>query len=250
MAISASIICYNEEKNIARCLESVKWADEILILDSFSTDKTLEISRKYTDNIHQHIFDGHIQQKNRAIALCANDWVFCIDADEAVSPGLQKSILGIDINKTAFNGFAVPRKVFYLNKWINHGGWYPDYKIRFFNRKYGYWGGVNPHDTVIVKGDTKKLNGDLLHYSYTDITAHLNQVNKFTDIMSAEYGKLGKKPSIINLTLRPFFKFIKMYFLKLGFLDGKRGFIIAVIASFYVFIKFVKLLERKIEEKK
>lgn len=250
MPISVSVICYNEEKNIERCLESVKWADEILILDSFSTDSTLDICKKYTDNIHQHKFDGHIQQKNRAIALCRNDWVFCIDADEVVSPELQKSILEINLQSTRFKGFAVPRKVFYLNKWINHGGWYPDYKIRLFNRNYGAWGGINPHDKVIVKGDIKKIKGDLFHYSYTDIAAHLTQVNKFTDIMAVEYGKLAKKPSIVNLTLRPFFKFIKMYFFRLGFLDGRRGFIIAVIASFYVFIKFVKLYERKVEEKK
>lgn len=248
MSISVSIICFNEEKKIKRCLESVKWADEIVVLDSFSTDKTLEICKEYTDKIHQHKFDGHIQQKNRAIDLCKNEWVFCIDADEVVSNELKESILSIDTVKTEFKGFAVPRKVFYLGKWINHGGWYPDYKIRFFNKKYGKWGGINPHDTVIVKRKTANLNGDLQHYSYENIKAHIDQVNKFTDIMALEYGKIGEKPSVINLTIRPFIKFIKMYFLKLGFLDGKRGFIIAVIASFYVFMKFVKLFERKIEK--
>lgn len=248
MPITISIICFNEEKKIRRCLKSVKWADEIVILDSFSTDKTLEICREYTDKIHQHKFDGHIQQKNRAIDLCANEWVFCIDADEVVTDELRASILNIDTSKTEFRGFAVPRKVFYLEKWINHGGWYPDYKIRFFSKKSGRWGGINPHDTVIVNGKTAKLKGDLLHYSYENIRAQLDQVNKFTDIMALEYEKIGEKPSVINLTIRPFIKFFKMYFLKLGFLDGKRGFIIAVIASFYVFIKFVKLFERKIEK--
>ena len=247
MPISVSIICFNEEKKIRRCLESVKWADEIVVLDSFSTDTTLNICREYTDKIHQHGFDGHIQQKNRAIDLCSNDWVFCIDADEVVTDELKDSILKIDTAKTEFYGFAVPRKVFYLGKWINHGGWYPDYKIRFFNRKFGKWGGVNPHDAVIVQGKTSVLKGDLQHYSYENVSAHLNQVNKFTDIMAREYEALGKKPSIINLTIRPFFKFFKMYFLKLGFLDGIRGFIIAIIASFYVFMKFVKLFERKLK---
>jgi len=248
MPISVSIICFNEEKKIRRCLESVKWADEIVVLDSFSTDRTLEICKEYTDNIHQHKFDGHIQQKNRAIDLCPNEWVFCIDADEVVSKELKESILTIDTAKTDFKGFAVPRKVFYLGKWINHGGWYPDYKIRFFNKKFGKWGGINPHDTVVVNGKTAKLKGDLQHYSYENIKAHLDQVNKFTDIMALEYGKIGEKPSVINLTIRPFIKFIKMYFLKFGFLDGKRGFIIAVIASFYVFMKFVKLFENKIKK--
>ncbi len=246
MPISVSIICYNEEKKIKRCLESVKWADEIVVLDSYSNDATLDICREYTDKIHQHKFDGHIEQKNRAIDLCANDWVFCIDADEVVSDELKKSILGIDIKNTKYMGFEIPRHVFYLGKWINHGGWYPDYKIRFFNRTSGRWGGINPHDTVIVNGNVSRLGGDLLHYSYENISAHLSQVDKFTNIMSLEYEKLGKIPSVINLTIRPFFKFIKSYFLKLGFLDGKRGFIIAIIASFYVFMKFVKLFERKI----
>ncbi|MBN2041270.1 MAG: glycosyltransferase family 2 protein [Spirochaetes bacterium] len=247
MAISVSIICYNEEKKIRRCLESVKWADEIVVLDSFSTDATQDICREYTDKIHQHEFDGHIQQKNRAIDLCSNDWVFCIDADEVVTDELKDSILKTDTGKTEFYGFAVPRKVFYLGKWISHGGWYPDYKIRFFNRKFGKWGGVNPHDTVIVQGKTSFLKGDLQHYSYENISAHLTQVNKFTDIMAREYEALDKKPSVLNLTIRPFYKFFKMYFLKLGFLDGRRGFIIAVIASFYVFMKFVKLFERKLK---
>lgn len=248
MPISVSIICFNEEKKIRRCLESVKWADEIIVLDSFSTDKTLDICREYTDKIHQHEFDGHIQQKNRAIDLCSNDWVFCIDADEVVTEKLRDSILKIDTNNSDYYGFAVPRKVFYLGKWINHGGWYPDYKIRFFNKKYGRWGGVNPHDTVIVKGKTSFLKGDLQHYSYENISAHLNQINKFTDIMAREYEALSKKASVINLTIRPFIKFFKMYFIKLGFLDGRRGFIIAIIASFYVFMKFVKLFERKLDK--
>jgi glycosyltransferase involved in cell wall biosynthesis len=247
MSISVSIICFNEEKKIRRCLESIKWADEIVVLDSYSTDNTLEICREFTKKIHQHKFDGHIQQKNRAIDLCSNDWVFCIDSDEVVSEELRESILGIDIQKTEYKGYAVPRMVYYLGKWIKHGGWYPDHKIRFFNRKSGRWGGINPHDTVIVKGKTSRLKGDLLHYSYENVRAHLDQVNKFTDIMAIEYGKIGEKPSIINLTLRPFVKFFKMYFLKLGFLDGKIGFIIAVIASFYVFMKFVKLFEKKLD---
>ncbi len=247
MPISVSIICFNEERKIRRCLESVKWADEIIVLDSFSTDNTLDICREYTDKIYQHKFDGHIEQKNMAIDLCANDWVFCIDADEVVSDDLREAVRGIDIQYTEYKGFAVPRLVFYLGKWIKHGSWYPDYKIRFFNRKFGRWGGINPHDTVIVNGNVSKLKGDLLHYSYESVKAHLEQVNKFTDIMAFEYGKIGEQPSIVNLTLRPFVKFFKMYFLKLGFLDGKRGFIIAVIASFYVFMKFAKLFEKKLD---
>ena len=244
MSISISIICYNEEKKIRRCLESVKWADEIVILDSYSTDNTLNICREYTGKIFQHKFDGHIQQKNRAIDLCSNDWIFCIDADEVVSDELRNSIQNLDPGKNDIKGYYAARRVFYIGKWINHGGWYPDLKVRLINKNSGRWGGINPHDELKVNGKTAELNGDLLHYSYENIFAHINQVNKFTDIMSEEYKKLGKKPSVLNLTLRPFYKFIKMYFIKLGFLDGTRGFIIACIGAFYVFMKFVKLYEK------
>ncbi|MDY6969924.1 MAG: glycosyltransferase family 2 protein [Spirochaetota bacterium] len=249
MAISVSIICFNEEQKIRRCLESVKWADEIVILDSFSTDATLKICSEYTNKIFKHEFDGHIQQKNRALELCSYNWVFCIDADEVISSELKESVLSIDLEKTGFKGFYVSRKVFYLGKWIHHGGWYPDYKIRFFDRRSGRWEGINPHDTVVVNGRISRLKGDLLHYSYQNVSAHLRQIDKFTDIMAFEYEKNGKKPSIINLTLRPFYKFIKMFFIKLGFLDGLRGFIIAILGAFYVFMKFVKLYERKILQK-
>jgi len=250
MAISVSIICFNECKIIRKCLESVKWVDEIVILDSFSTDSTIDICREYTDKIYQHKFDGHIQQKNRAIDYCSNDWIFCIDADEVITNELRQSIIAIDLKKTEFKGFYVSRRVFYLEKWINHGGWYPDNKIRFFDRRFGMWKGMNPHDSVSVNGKTSRLIGDLLHYSYKDVSAHLSQINNFTEIQSKGYYKKGMKPYIFNLTLRPFYKFIKMYIIKFGFLDGKRGFIIAAIGAFYVFMKFVKLYELGLHSKK
>ncbi len=245
MSISISLICFNEEKNIRRCLESVKWADEIVVLDSFSTDNTLNICREYTGKIFQHKFDGHIQQKNRALELCSNEWIFCIDADEVVTDELRDSILKTDLGKNGIKGYYASRRVFYIGKWINHGGWYPDYKVRLVNKNFGSWGGINPHDELKVNGKTARLPGDMLHYSYENISAHISQVNKFTEITAEEYGKIGKKPSVFNLTLRPLYKFIKMYFIKLGFLDGMRGFIIACIGAFYVFMKFVKLYEKK-----
>lgn len=248
MGISISIICFNEEKKIRRCLESVKWADEIVVLDSFSTDNTLNICREYTGKIFQHAFDGHIQQKNRAMGFCSNEWIFCIDADEVVTDELRNSIRSLNLDNKNVKGYSSARRVFYIGKWINHGGWYPDYKVRLVNKKFANWGGINPHDELKVNGKTSRLAGDLLHYSYENVSAHINQVNKFTDIISGEYKKVGEKPSVLNLALRPFYKFIKMYFIKLGFLDGTRGFIIACIGAFYVFMKFVKLYEKKVNE--
>ena len=247
MAISVSIICYNEEKNIRRCLESVKWADEIIILDSFSTDRTLDICREFSENIFQHDFDGHVQQKNRALQSCSYNWVICLDADEVISKELRESIQSIDTEKIEYKGFYVPRRVFYLGKWINYSGWYPDYKMRFFDKRFGRWEGVNPHDKVNVRGKTATLRGDLLHYSYENISAHLIQMDRFTDIQACEYEKMGEKPSVINFTLRPLYKFIKSFIIKRGFMDGMRGFIIASMGAFYVFMKFLKLYERGID---
>ena len=251
MKISVAVITYNEEKKLGQCLESVKWADEIVVLDSFSTDKTVEIAKKYTDKVFQHTFDGHIQQKNRALDLCSNEWVLSLDADEVLSDGLKEEILAIKNSgkEPEADGFYINRKIRYLGRWIRHGNWYPDYKLRFFKRSRARWGGINPHDTIILNGKTARLNGELLHYSYDSVADHLNTVNKFTSIMAKEYHEKGKKPSLLNLTLRPFFGFFKSYILKRGFLEGKRGFIIAVIDSYYVFLKFVKVFEIQLKQK-
>ncbi len=244
MKISAAIICFNEEDKIERCLQSVVWADEIVVLDSFSSDKTVEICKKYTDRVYQHAFEGHIQQKNRVLDLCNYEWVFSIDADEVMTGELVDEILAmIERGEPLIDGFYVRRKIWYLGKWIKHGNWYPDYKLRLFRRSKARWGGINPHDKIILNGESKKLKGELLHYSYDNVEDQINTINKFTTIMSKEYFRLGKKAGYTNLIFRPFFSFFKSYVIKRGFLDGKRGFIIAVLESYYVFLKFVKVYE-------
>ena len=252
MKISAVIICFNEEKKIARCLESVAWADEIVVLDSFSNDSTLKICSKYTDKVYQHEFEGHIEQKNRALDLCKFDWVFSIDADEVVSEELKNSILKLkELDQTKdIHGFFVNRKIYYLGKWIEHTNWYPDFKLRLFKRSKAKWGGINPHDTIILDGAAEKLQGDLFHYSYDDVSAHLQTIDKFTSIMAREYYANGKKASIWNITLRPIFGFFKSYILKKGFLEGKRGWMIALLDGYYVLLKFLKIYEIQVNEKK
>lgn len=241
--ISVTIITFNEERNIRRCLESVRWADEIVVVDSFSTDKTVEICREYTEHVIQHEWLGYVQQKNYAVDCATYDWIFSLDADEEISPELQSAILGMWKRGFSYDGYKVARKVYYLGRWIRHGGWYPDYKIRLFHRAKGRWGGIDLHEKVILNGTCGKLKGDLFHYTYENITVHIRKMNSYTTISAQKLYKKGRKPSLLNIFFNPPVKFIKTYFIKAGFLDGKAGFFISIIGSFYVFMKYLKLWE-------
>ena len=240
--LSVTIITLNEEKNIRDALESVKWADEIIVVDSGSKDKTVEICREYTDKAFHNPWPGHIAQKNFAIDKSTNNWILSIDADERVTPELREEIIGVLKNPKA-DGYAIPRHVFYLGRWIDHSGWYPDSKIRLFHRDKGRWGGVNPHDTVIVKGKVTGLTSDLTHYSYDDIADHVKTMNSFTSIAAIEYFNKGKKTNSVEIISRSVFMFIKSYFIKQGFRDGFPGLVIAVTGACHVFIKYAKLWE-------
>jgi len=243
--ISVVIITYNEEKNIERCLLSVKnIADEIVVVDSFSTDKTEEICRKFNVKFVQHKFDGHIEQKNRAITFASNQYVLSLDADEVLSGQLQKSILEVKQN-LSFDGYKFNRLTNYCGKWIKHTGWYPDTKLRLWNSKKGEWKGKNPHDRYEMQKDAKIkfLKGDLLHYSYFSIHQHIAQVNKFTGIAAKAALDEGEKTSLFKIIIHPFWKFFRDYIFKLGFLDGYYGFVISVISAHATFIKHLKIKE-------
>ncbi|MBI5756227.1 MAG: glycosyltransferase family 2 protein [Nitrospirae bacterium] len=240
--LSVTIITLNEEHNIREALESVKWADEIVVVDSGSSDKTVDICKEYTGKVFYNAWPGHIAQKNFAIDKASNQWILSIDADERVTPELADEIKEV-LKGPETDAYAVPRHVFYLGRWIDHSGWYPDYKLRLFSRDKARWGGINPHDEVITSGSVKYLKGDLLHYSYRDISHHVNTINNFTTIGAREYLKLGKRASLWNIISRPMGTFLKKYILKQGFRDGLPGFIIAVSSAYYVFLKYAKLWE-------
>ncbi len=240
--LSVTIITLNEGKNIRDALESVKWADEIVVVDSGSTDETVEICREYTDKVFHNPWPGHIAQKNFAIDKASYRWIFSIDADERVTPALAEEIKET-LKAPDADGYAVPRHVFYLGQWINHSGWYPDYKVRLFRRDRGRWGGINPHDRVIIDGVVRRLRSDLLHYSFQDIAHHIRTMNSFTSIAAMEYYKRGRNTGFMDILLRPAFAFIKSFVLKQGFRDGLPGFVISVTAAYHVFIKYVKLWE-------
>jgi glycosyltransferase involved in cell wall biosynthesis len=231
----------DEEDNIAECLGSADFVQERIVVDSHSKDATRERAAACGARVVERDWPGHVQQKNFAIDQAANEWVLCLDADERVSPELRASILAALGRADLPDGFEMARRTWYLGRWIRRGGWYPDRKIRLFRRTKGRWGGENPHDRVRVEGRVERLEGDLLHYSYRSISDHLRTIDSFTTIAAREKHAAGRRAGVVDLTLRPFGKFLRMYVLKLGLLEGRAGFVVAVLGSFYVFLKYAKL---------
>lgn len=241
--VSACLIVYNEERMIAHCLESLWWADEVVIVDAFSTDCTVEIARCYTDRIFQHPWTGHVAQKNIALSYAQQEWVFAIDADEVVSERLRDSIQTVVRDPKALEGYFVPRRVFYLGRWVNHCGWYPDYKLRLFQRGHAQWGGVDPHDRILLDGKAGRLQGDLYHYPYRDVSHHLEKIDRYSSIAAGEMVKRGKRFRWWQVVVHPLAHFVKMYFLKRGFLDGGVGFMVCLLGAISVSMKYIKLWE-------
>jgi glycosyltransferase involved in cell wall biosynthesis len=244
--ISAVIITYNEEKNIGRCLDSVREvADEIVVVDSYSTDKTKEICSSMNVKFLQHHFEGHIEQKNYAVSCAGYGHVLSLDADEALSEKLKQSILATKQN-WRFNGYSFNRLTNYCGKWIRHSGWRPDTKLRLWDRSRGHWGGINPHDRVMMDEQSRisHISGDLHHYSYHTIKDHVEQINRFSEIAAqAAYAQGRKANLLLDIVLNPLLTFFKKYFLKLGILDGYQGFMIAIHTSYGRFLKYIKLKE-------
>ncbi len=243
--LSVVIITFNEEENIARCLRSVAGlADEIVVLDSFSTDKTESICRSFDVRFYQQAFKGYIEQKNSALQFAQYNWVLSLDADEEVSETLFREIKKV-LQKPDADAYTFNRLNNYCGKWIRHSGWYPDKKLRLWKKEKGRWGGVNPHDKVVMeKGSSIKfLKGDLLHYSYRSVEEHIAQINKFSTIAAHEAHKNGKRTNLLTILLRSWWKFFRNYFIKLGILDGYYGFVICSLTGWETFIKYVKLKE-------
>ncbi|MFW5872932.1 MAG: glycosyltransferase, partial [bacterium] len=250
--LSVVIITYNEEKNIGRCLASLEGiADEIVVLDSFSTDNTEYICKSYGAKFVQHKFDGHIQQKNRAISHASYPHVLSLDADEELSAKLKNSILQVK-NNWKYDGYYFNRLTNYCGKWIRHTSWYPARKLRLWDSRKGSWGGINPHDKFIMQkgASTYFLKGDLLHYSYYSINEHINQVNKFSEITAKAYFEKGIRPGYFKILFNPLWRFIRDFFFRAGVLDGFYGMVICVNSAHETFLKYVKLRQLVKNEKK
>lgn len=246
--ISACIISFNEEKKIEDCLKSLQpVVDEIIIVDSLSTDDTLRIAGKYTDKIYHQKFLGHIEQKNLAVSKAENDWILSLDCDERLTPELQQSILAARENLAAADAYCMHRKTFYVYRWLNHC-WYPDTKTRLFNKKTAHWGGTNPHDRIVTTGkNIRLLRGDIQHYSFNSISEHLKTIDKFTEIGADELIKKGKRITIMSPLTHASWTFIKLYFIKRGFMDGFAGLVVSVLSYMHVFIKYSKAIIKRRE---
>jgi glycosyltransferase involved in cell wall biosynthesis len=248
-SVSGIVVCFNEEENIRRCLESLRWCDEIVVVDSFSTDGTLEICKQFTDRVLQRTWAGYRDQKAFAHSQATKEWVILVDSDEQVSPELQEEIREA-LNKDGgrYAGYAIPRLVFYLNRWWRRGGWYPDYKVRLFRRDRASWGGKDPHEKILVDGPVRRLRHPLHHFTYRHIADHLERINRFTSISARELKAAGQNARWFDALLRPAARFFHSYVLKRGFMEGFAGFYVAVSAAVYVFLKYAKLWELYLED--
>jgi glycosyltransferase involved in cell wall biosynthesis len=242
MKISAVVITYNERENIRRCLESIKWVDEIIVIDSGSSDGTYEIAKEYAKVI-THPWLGYAKQKNFGISLTKNEWILSIDADEELTPSLKEEILQ-ELDKSSYDGYYFPRQSFFLDKWIKYSGWYPDYQLRLFKKSKGRFNEKSVHEKVIIEGKVKYLKNHLLHYPYKSLEDYFKKFNEYTSLSSEEDYKKGKKFNIFYPILIPFLFFLKSYVLKKGFLDGRAGFIISSLGAINYFVRYAKLWEK------
>ncbi|HUK99611.1 MAG TPA: glycosyltransferase family 2 protein [Nitrospirota bacterium] len=246
--LSIAIITYNEESNIRRTLESVAWALEIIIVDSGSSDKTVQICREYTDKIFHQDWLGFACQKNLAIDKTSGDWVLSLDADEPIEPELVDEIKEIISSSTSHDGYRIPRRTFFLGKEIKHGGWYPDYNLRLFRRGKGRFEERAVHEAIRVKGSVGKTRHAILHFAYPDLISYLSMMNKYTtlavEVMSTQ-SISAFKIGWMNILFRPVLTFLYKFIFRLGFLDGKHGLVLNLFHAGYVFAKYAKAWERR-----
>jgi glycosyltransferase involved in cell wall biosynthesis len=241
--ISVTLRTYNEESNVRECLESVAWADEIVLVDAESTDRTVSIAREFTDRVIVRPWAGHIATSQFATDQAANRWVLSMDADERVSPGLRDEILSLDLDAGPHDAYEMPRRHWFMKRWINHSAWYPDRKIRLFRKDRCVWGGYAPHDKVQVPGSLGGLRGDLHHFIYRDLAHFAATKNSYSTLTALDHFRSGRRAGLADLTLRPLYAFLYRYLVRLGVLDGLPGFVISVMESHAVFLKYTKLLE-------
>ncbi len=242
--LSVVVITYNEELNIRRCLHSVQGlGDEMLVVDSGSTDNTVSVSRELGAHVIHQDFLGYIEQKNFATSKAKNDWILCLDADEALSPELKASIEKALQHPADIRGFTMNRLTNYCGEWVRHGGWYPDTKLRLYHRQYGKWTGINPHDRFLLNENLSPvhISGDILHYSYNSISDHLHQIDRFSKIGAQALFDKGKRSGVLKLIYKPLARFIRNYILRMGFMDGVTGLVIGINSAHAVFLKYLRL---------
>ena len=238
--LSAMINTYNEEKNIADCLKCLHWVDEVVVVDSGSTDKTLEIVQHYAHKVISVPPGNFAHIRNAGLKHLTSDWVLIVDADERITPELQAEIQNIVINKHTEIGFRIPRKNLFMKRWIKHCGWYPDYVLRLFRNHPQHTFSGLVHESVVLKGQVGTCSQPMIHYTYNGLEQYITKFNRYTTLAAEMIENKGRRVTIMHLIIRPPLEFIKMFFLKRGFLDGIDGFIISSLSSMYIFVKFTK----------
>jgi glycosyltransferase involved in cell wall biosynthesis len=241
--LTVTVITWNEEERLRPCLESVAWAGEIVMVDAESTDKTVQIAREFTDRIWVRPWPGFSLQKNFALEQVATDWVLSLDADERVTPELRLEIERIIGDDGPADGYAIPRKNFFWGAWVRHGRLYPDYQLRLFRRRKGRFAEVGVHESVRIDGRVDRLSSPLVHQSYRSLSEFVQRSNHYSTLAAQEWLGRGKRVGIGDLMLRPLWRFLSMYVLHRGFLDGWRGLVLAVLYAHYVFLRTAKVWE-------
>lgn len=241
--ISVTLITHNEERNVEEALQSISWADEIIVIDCGSSDATTEICRKYTDKIFHRDWTGYVDQKRFAVEKASYDWIFSLDADERSSPELSVEIQELARKGFGKAGYKIPRVAFFMGRWIRHGDWYPDYQLRLFDRRHGAWEGGRVHESVKISSQPGFLKGEIYHYTYRSLSDYLRRLESYSSLSALDYQQRGKTATPLKLLGNPLATFIKAYFIKRGFLDGAPGFVVAVMGAVSVFFKYAKLFE-------
>ena len=242
MPVTATVITFNEAANIQAALESLSWADEIIVVDSESTDATVSIARQFTDRVIVRPWPGYIAQKNFAAEQASHDWIFSLDADERVSPPLAAEIARV-IGGTSAAGYRVPRVTFHLGRWIRSTDWYPDYQLRLYDRRRARWTGRYVHESVTADGPVTDLGGELLHYAYRDLAHHFQTMDRYTTLAAKQMFEEGRRAGFLDLAVHPPAAFFRNYVLRGGFRDGVPGLIVSAMNARYVGLKFAKLWE-------
>ena len=244
MEISAVIITYNEERRLEDALKSLAGVvSEIVVVDCLSTDETAKIARRFTDRVFERTWTNFAEQKNFANGKAAHSWILSLDADERVSPELRKELLNLRAVEPEVDAFSIPRQVYYLGHWVRHSGWYPDRKLRLFRKAKAHWEGEYVHERLVVEGPIGKLRGTIHHFTYRNIHEHLARINTFSDLGAQKLYAQMRKARLYHLVLLPFFRFVRAYFWKRGFLDGFPGLVISVLTGYAVFVRYAKLKE-------
>ena len=248
-ALTVITLTRDEERNIADCLASAAWADEIIVIDSGSTDGTVAIARRFTQNVIELPWRGYGAARNAALARARSPWVLWLDADERVTPELAaeiRAILARDDPGVA--GYEVARRAFFCGKWIRHGGWYPSRVVRLFRKEAASFSETRVHERLVIAGTVARARHDLLHYTDPDLHHYFTKFNAYTSLAAGDMFDAGKRCTVGDLLIRPVFQFVKMYVLRLGFLDGVHGFVLATASAAYVFAKYAKLWELHLSE--